>query len=156
MCPGPIKLVVAVAATIFKVNQVSIYVYPILAKWPVSFCPLGWGFSIYGVKLFSTHKYKIPSGGISQIDGFQAGKITYEYYSLLVVRKWFCLPPSHQFDCFHHRGSCFYGWQKVFASTVVSSTNGWNSLLTMDGKWMDHYEGRRELQIWVSLWTNSF
>ena len=85
MCPGPIKLVVAVAATIFKVNQVSIYVYPILAKWPVSFCPLGWGFSIYGVKLFSTHKYKIPSGGISQIDALEAGKITYEDSSLLVV-----------------------------------------------------------------------
>ena len=39
-------------------------------------------------KLCSTHKYKIPSGGNSQIDGLEAGKITYEYASLLVVRKY--------------------------------------------------------------------
>ena len=38
--------------------------------------------------------------------------------------RWFCLPASHQIDCFHHRGSCFYRWQKVFASTVVSVTIG--------------------------------
>ena len=51
-----------------------------------------WGFSIYGVKLCSTHKYKIPSCGISQIDGLQAGTITYEYYTLLVVKK--CVKPT--------------------------------------------------------------
>ena len=44
------------------------------------------------VKLFSTHKYKIPSGGISQIDALEAGKITYEDSSLLVVRK--CVKPT--------------------------------------------------------------
>ena len=31
--------------------------------------------------------YKIPSGGISQIDALEAGKSTYEDSSLLVVRK---------------------------------------------------------------------
>ena len=39
------------------------------------------------VKLFSNHKYKIPSGGISQIDALEAGTITYEYHRLLVVSK---------------------------------------------------------------------
>ena len=38
-------------------------------------------------KTLFTHKNKIPSGGISQIDSLESGKITYEYPSLLVVRK---------------------------------------------------------------------
>ena len=38
-----------------------------------------------GVKLCSTHKYEIPSGGICQIDVLEVGKITYEDPSLLVV-----------------------------------------------------------------------
>ena len=41
----------------------------------------------YWQKLCSTHKNKIPNGGISQIDGLEAGSITYEYPSLLVSRK---------------------------------------------------------------------
>ena len=49
---------------------------------------------------------------ISQIDGLEAGKITYEDHSFL--------PPTHQFDCFHHRGSSIYGCKKVFACMVVS------------------------------------
>ena len=49
-----------------------------------------------GIKLFSTHKYKIPSCGISQIDGLQAGKITYEDSSLLVVRKFVKPTFAHQ------------------------------------------------------------
>ena len=40
----------------------------------------------YGQKLCSTHKYMILCGGISQIDGLEAGKITYEDHSFLVVR----------------------------------------------------------------------
>ena len=43
--------------------------------------------SISGVKLCSTHEFKIPSGRISQIDGLEAGSITYEDPSLLVDRK---------------------------------------------------------------------
>ena len=31
----------------------------------------------YGVKLFSTLKYKIPSGGISQIDAFATGDLVF-------------------------------------------------------------------------------
>ena len=46
-----------------------------------------WGFSIYGVKICSTHKYKIPSCGISQIDGLQAGKITFKDYHLICWEK---------------------------------------------------------------------
>ena len=46
----------------------------------------------YGQKLCSTHKYMILCGGISQIDGLEAGKITYEDSSLLVVRK--CVKPT--------------------------------------------------------------
>ena len=61
----------------------------------------------YWQKLCSTHKTKIPR----QL----SNKQTYEDPSLLVVRK---------VDYFHHRGSCFYGQHKVFASMVVSSTNG--------------------------------
>ena len=45
-----------------------------------------------GPSLVSTHKYKIPSCGISQIDGLEAGTITYEYQSLLVVSK--CVKPT--------------------------------------------------------------
>ena len=59
----------------------------------------------------------IPCGGISQIDGLEAGSITYEDPSLLVVMKYVkttlahqirwqslkvMLPPSTHFDCFHH------------------------------------------------------
>ena len=29
------------------------------------------------------------------------------------LHKWFCLPPRHQFDKFHHWGSRIYGWNKV-------------------------------------------
>ena len=49
-----------------------------------------------------------------------------EFYGVKLVweLRWFCLPPSHQFDCFHHKGSCFYGWHKVFARIVISLTNG--------------------------------
>ena len=41
----------------------------------------------YGQNLCSTHKYMIFYGRISQIDGLEAGKITYEDPNLLVVRK---------------------------------------------------------------------
>ena len=41
------------------------------------------------------HKYKIPSGG-SQIDGLEAGKITNEDPSLLVVRKFVKPTFAHQ------------------------------------------------------------
>ena len=41
----------------------------------------------YWHELCSTHKYMILCGRISQIDGLEAGKITYEDHSLLVVRK---------------------------------------------------------------------
>ena len=44
----------------------------------------------------STHKYKITSGGISQIDGLEAGSITYEDPNLLVVRKFVRTTLAHQ------------------------------------------------------------
>ena len=40
------------------------------------------------------------------------------------LQRWSCLPPSHQFDYFHHRGWCFYGCQLVIAHMVVSLTFG--------------------------------
>ena len=42
------------------------------------------------------------------------------------LQRWFCLPTSHQFDCFHHRGSCIYVCQRVNACMVVSLTHGWH------------------------------
>ena len=47
-------------------------------------------------KTLFTHKNKIPSGGISQIDSLESGKITYEYPSLLVVRKFVKTIFAHQ------------------------------------------------------------
>ena len=51
---------------------------------------------LYSKILGSAHKYKIPSGGISQIDGLEAGKITYEDPILLVVRKFLKKTFAHQ------------------------------------------------------------
>ena len=53
--------------------------------------------TVYRVKLCSTHKYKIPSGGNSQIDGLEAGIITYEDLGLLNVRKFVKTTFAHQF-----------------------------------------------------------
>ena len=51
---------------------------------------------IYWVNFCSTHKYKIPSCGISQIDVLEAGKITYEDHSLLVIKKFVKTTLGHQ------------------------------------------------------------
>ena len=47
-------------------------------------------------KLCSIHKNKILSGGISQNDDLEAGKITYEDPSLLVGRKFVKMIFAHQ------------------------------------------------------------
>ena len=38
---------------------------------------------LYWQKLFATHKNKIPCGESSQIDGLEAGKITFKDYHLI-------------------------------------------------------------------------
>ena len=53
----------------------------------------------YWQKLCSTHKYNILSGEISQIDGLEAGKITYKDPSLLVVRKFVKMTFANQIRC---------------------------------------------------------
>ena len=61
-----------------------IYVWNIILAVKVSFSKVTLvSHSLMDIRMF----YKIPSGEISQIDGLEAGKIIYEYLSLLVDKK---------------------------------------------------------------------
>ena len=53
----------------------------------------------YRQKLCSTHRHMNLCGGISQIDGLKAGKITYDDHSLLVVRKFVNTTFDQQIRC---------------------------------------------------------
>ena len=72
----------------------------------------------------ATSPLKIPtwSGGCQLLENVWRRHFT--TWSGGNLQRWSRLPPSHQFDYFHHWGWCFYGCQLVIARMVVSLTFG--------------------------------
>ena len=98
----------------------------------------------------ATSPLKIPtwSGGCQLLENVWRRHFT--TWSGGNLQRWSCLPPSHQFDYFHHWGWCFYGCQLVIARMVVSLTFGQH---------LDHPIGhsterrRRNTRMWMAPWV---